>query len=1630
MNRENLDLTLLVPEFPEIPHVEISRDSLVSRLARSFGPSCQKQAVISDDHYGKTNLLSQFCRRYSHLAIGYFITSNPITHRYRNFLYVICNQMTRLLGGENLPPEISETELKNIYPGISVRVTEYAKTHDLKIYIVVDGIELAFESEAGLEIVSNPPILAPSSPYLLFSSTSKTFEQLSAQFKKGASLHEFEAALQFNHDDTEKYFSDLELTTEEIEDINEKSKGVAGYLAVLYDAIKLSGKDWIRDGELPDSFRLLIRDQIGRVFNEAKPIIRNALEVIAVAPKPISISCLQEYLDESIDLRELKSTGLVIFDDKRDLIYFKQNLARDTIVDRVRNRKTEIKQKLRDVVQNSSKQDNELLTLLLEELNDYNGLVALLDANAIRSSLDVGDINTLMERMRKTSKLAMEAPSAIEETSKWSWMFAATKEFLSHATTTHEVRALIAIGESQKALKMAYNFPETTSKIRLLARIYASMKDRHEHIPKSALDELEVMIDEEGIEKLDKEVVQDIAIDILPILPDKAVSLLEQVIGEAQEQGLIDIALATIKSDTADNTQEFEKTESKKRPMGGLARIHSSWLQKLDLAHLIKEIDDLENTKAKEYVIRQWCLQNRNHDELSYGIELWLNTVIRDDEFILSLRSLRQLSGLVQYLSIVDRRRLMERFHVSAIASLRTPWEEWVGFHLNLAEAMHEYAPKAAEEKADNVYEIINIEIEDYDIKVFCYARLWGAFRKMDTNKVADVKNNLERVLSHLLKHAALHDEILNKTLRILAGIDVEYALDVAFRLNTLERRKLALKTVLINGYRKWATEDLSVAFRRVIKEFGAIEQDDLVYELVEELAERDISINEESQKLLYYKSREIKNSIDKSITLVNLASIWTNETLIGISKMLEEAQASWQTEDDLKNKIGLGFQMVEHLAKIDMAFAKQFCEDVQSTLINPGAELAIGELGVMYVSSIDLAIRSLHDVEIKEQENIDKIIAQIESLPATFLRHQLFVQLAARIYTVGNYPVAEEIVQEKILDNLNDVKNQYIRNKIIAYSLPVVFWYSPEKAKKLAGELSDTETDKSWFSVVLWSITKGQLGDVRNFDTLKAVTNDATYREKACAALEQIKEDASIYLGIRVITRSLEHSVRQRKLDIVNAFDILLRIEAYANQSLPDRNNIEHPGYKIVSLARINGARSTIYRDSKRKGPFNMSSIKDKWQELEKSAKEDVENSADRIYVITILAEELYAWDSARAELLLRSISEEIKGIPSILDRSDRMNYIAKTWGMWGEIRQAEFFYSQSIELAKELDSWSQDQKLEHIVQAAYQISPDFADKLVERLDSRFPEKVLRPFRFSLTSLKYSNDLGQLLSDSKDNQSKMQGLLLKSSVNRMFTELVNENGLLPTSEEVLDLIYQSSFYEPHIANDVLKWALECENRQERHQKSALFNVFLQASVFIHQLAKWISPVARMGVSESIFEMLPGLSSNVMVFQIGQRRKAENWVKDWIMRNADEYIKICDPYFGPSELAFLSDVHRGIKILIITTTEKFAADDPEKIQQELRQAWRKFGKGNIPAIALMVVPAKLEKTFHDRAIVTRGSGLNVGPSLNGLGNEIQRITELDASEAKELEVKYIDGMLNQGKWFMDHSVRPEFIMLQ
>lgn len=1628
INDNEYNLTEMVPEFPNKPKKEISRDPFIRWITNEFGPSCQKQIIACSRLSGKTNFLAQFALDHENQVVSYFINSNPVTQDLRTFLFVICNQISRLLNKSNLPENITIGELKSLFPGLAINLADQAKKRHITYYFVIDGLEWGLLGEKGSRIIDYPLISFSHSPYILCSCNldKKEFLQLDGYEIRDDVDH----FLEFNLNDTRDYLSEFNLPPEDLKAIHQKAKGLPGYVKIIRDTIQTSGKEWIKANNLPDSLETLIRSQLKIIHENSSSTIHQAIELVAISPKPINLSILANMLsvEEKTLLADLAKTGIVFHDRKLESLQISPEFTREVLISQLGLKKKQIAETLLQYIQTKTDRDELLVTLLMREAKDMEGISEQLDSNKIITAFrKTQDISLSTKQFQIASQMAYESKN-IQDLIKWNLGIKTTQVFLSHNLNFSEISALIAVGDSQSALRRAYGLQDSISKIRLLARAYSAMKEIKERVPTSAIEELRLLIESQNLRELDKEQIQDLAIDLFPVLPDKSIDLLENKYRQDENQKtILDIAVAAVKTKTDDALSDrhlFDITYPDAQYFSGL---NSEWLKQVKIEELKEDTQELKSTKTKEYFIRQWCYQNKENSELHLGMQLWIDTVVGDNTFSIALRSLRKISDLLKFVKLDECEKLIKRLEIPSFNSLRTPWEEWIGFHLNIAEAISSHSPKLSRERIEKIYETINIDIVDLDVKIFCYARLWATVSKYNPDLNLEVKLNFERVLSSLLTNSALHDEILNKSLRIIAPIDIDYAIEKALEMNTASRRQSAIREIIKTSLTKNPNSDIYKHIQNVLQFFDERERSLFITSITLEIWRRNIKLSEGNQATLLKYSRKITDHSLRAEAILNLSTIWTNEKLIRAEKLINEAIISWAQEDDLKSRISLGYKLVERIAAKNKDAGRAFCSKVQDLYILPGAALAGGDLGKIYASAIEAAIQSLTLQEIiSNRKTLESIVDLIARISAPLIRIGLYGQLAARSFTVGYPKEADEIIRSKLLPEIDKVEVLTDKHLAIRYCLPVIFRYHKQTAYELSKDLPDSIKSNSWSRTVIWILTLGYLQDDINLDHLKVLSDYPTLKEYAIEAAQNISRDRDLLISIMAICKTIVQSIKLHKVDVTQAYTLLQVLDELSKEKLPDMNNIKHDGYLIASLATINGARSIVYKSVNQKRNLSKVDIRKKWDELEKAAR-GIPNMADRVFVMQIVAKELFEYNDERASNLLKDADKLIDQIPAIIDRSDRLEEIGKAWAALGRKDLATYTMEKASKLISQMNDLSQDKKLEILVQSAYEFNPTFADELVTRYGSRFQNDVLNPVAISAETQKLINNPERILKGyAADKDDAVLCLIMRSVASRLYDDLLWGHGRVPPDNILLEWVKRASQYDTGTFFETIKWVQECINSQSINQpKVELSSVFVKLAAFTFQLATLISLTSHDGISEEIIDILPGLSSKFVVFRAGEFEKAKNWVKDWLKKYAEGYIKIVDPYFGPDQLMFFADIPKNCKMLIVTTNEHFKEfTSQERIQAQIEHIWDQYGKGKIPSMSLIIVPKSQEELFHDRVIISKNRGLDLGQSLNGLGNQIGKITDLPSEDAKELEIKYVDEMLNHNSWFINHDVKP------
>jgi hypothetical protein len=976
-------------------------------------------------------------------------------------------------------------------------------------------------------------------------------------------------------------------------------------------------------------------------------------------------------------------------------------------------------------------------------------------------------------------------------------------------------------------------------------------------------------------------------------------------------------------------------------------------------------------------------------------------------------------------------RGLISRIESLLYNSIKSPLEDWYSIQLSLTEAISTIDKDDAKHRILEIYEEINLNVIDKDILICCYAQVWKTASQFYESFVDEVKRNFHRILCSLLADSANQWEMLEKSLFVISSIDIEEAIEIANSLNTNIRRVQAIGNIIIHGICENPENIIPKNIENIILELDENQRFNLLRELLSELWHLEKELPEKNQEILLRVTRKLDEPYWRAICLGLLAGIWSFDEIIRRERLVAEVYRNWKDVDDLRIRIFLGFELVEIISSVDRDQGIALFNEIQHLLIQPGSSLAAGRLGVSYKKSLELTISSLCKTDFENKlERYQKTLEFISMLPSYYARCQLYSQLAAKAYSLGDHPAAGKIVEDKILPELDHLYEYPQYWRILYYAIPILLKYHKDTAEKYITPASSLYQEIAWHISLVWQITLGNI--YINIDAEK-IKNTSTYpilSDLVLYALSKIKTDEIVYSSVIAITKCIEQSVINHDIDGTHAYDLLISLDEIAKSKLPDQNNIDHDGYLLVTQARIHSARSLVYNQLNKKGRFSKIDIRKGWTALSKSSK-TIQNIADKVFVLITLAKEYSKYDRDGAKEYLHAADIELDNIPSIIDRSDRMQLILEVWGQWGYIDQAKYLIQKYEELLNQFEGYSRDQKLERLVQTVYEFDPVLAEELADRFYSRNPDALYNPIELKIASKEILKSPGSIVSISKKSDiQEFQAMIVQNAISDLLHAQSVNDSIIPPRDVLLEWVSISPSYDENTHFDILLWVSDCL-AQNANQTELLMlgDYYLDSAFLVEGLSRWSSPSRREGIPKDLNKYLPGMEGRIQVFQAGEVVQAKKWVKEWIKSNAKDYLKIVDPYFGLSELEYLSGIPKECKVLIVTTDANMKYNNPDDAIRDINEEWKLRGKGIVPKMILLIVPKKAEGQFHCRAIVTANAGLDIGQSLNGLGLKTGKLTRLESEDSHELEEKYINGMLDHNSWFINLDTLPMSICI-
>jgi hypothetical protein len=422
--------------------------------------------------------------------------------------------------------------------------------------------------------------------------------------------------------------------------------------------------------------------------------------------------------------------------------------------------------------------------------------------------------------------------------------------------------------------------------------------------------------------------------------------------------------------------------------------------------------------------------------------------------------------------------------------------------------------------------------------------------------------------------------------------------------------------------------------------------------------------------------------------------------TLVTILSILDQA---WQPIDAKWQKIDIGFRITNILSPVSLKTARRYLETTEELRIIP--KLDTNNIVTTYMGCIQLAIRAYSGLlpqNLDTEEDMSSLENAIDYIPSNAERAGLWAKLALHFYTAKRYQDCKRIVSEHVRPLIQGIPktNSHLRCLTIVNTSPALYCAHIPTAKQFISELQDADRERAYARIGLFLLRKLPLSDPYKPPLSKKY--HLTYEDitEIIELLEELETDALIYYFIKNIIDGIDSKKNRFTHEQLNY--IKSKLESIIYSKLPDKENIQHQGYIIISQAqaeRLANAKSQV------------------WVDLLSKA-EGISNLADQAYVLAIVATTMPNREAKRREEAFNEALNVIEQIPFSLDKLQRYTDIASL-----AINNKNYKFSRKcIDLAQNCSTQNDNPEFysakRQLVDLAYIIDEDYATSVAKRLD------------------------------------------------------------------------------------------------------------------------------------------------------------------------------------------------------------------------------------------------------------------------------------------------------------------------
>lgn len=1181
-----------------------------------------------------------------------------------------------------------------------------------------------------------------------------------------------------------------------------------------------------------------------------------------------------------------------------------------------------------------------------------------------------------------------------------------------------ELEARVALNDYDAAISLAQGMIIKEERLQSLAVIVKAKCQKGLTPEPELIDLIKTLYSQIDVASL-AERAPDIASDLLFAEPSLAVDLLEKATSTVKEEGSLDWAFAKL-SMTANigvGNESIEKSMFKKinekiidPSIKKLSSVTSILFGDYDYYQIIDEIKKLDKASDQIGFINLWLRINKEKKEIIPDIiEYAIDLVLRTTELSPDARLLRHLTKPLQFLSEIDRSNKLIGLFEGLLKSTERlgPTLDYVKIQLDLASAEVRFDLEAARNRVVEVV-LYSSEILDLDIKAAALANIDTVLKKIDPQKKFQERDmlhsytyeELNKCIESLLSQTANQFSGTRSILKALSGGDYLHAAELSARLNTEDRRNNAFNETIVS-YLSKAENNIDLVFidSTLNKITDDIIYNDTLIKICKEIP-KNIELGKWSVKTIkseVMRIRYIRDPKDRCELYCKIIPFLINykkdELSDFIETLLQYFDSDWEAIDTGWDRIDIGCQIASSLAETCESIAREYLnksEELKSEIFISSETTAFA-----YITCINIVTRCFTGLLHKTLYNEDDLV-RIEELishvPSYSYQAILWGSLAVRCYGKGKGELCKKIVTKYVRSNLEkiiDKKSLYYQRVILTLS-PALYFAHKNTAFDDIDKICDPLKNSAYSDICEAIKTRINSNDAYENRANKEYTLDYAETIDLCELISKLTKDSSIYYQIRDICFYLMSKKSRYNITEPQKNDIVRKLSSIIETKLPDKKNIAHEGYKILSHAFLQRISSRMTKT---------------FEDIVKEA-QAIKNDADRAFVLFEIGLLLPGKKSGMSEKLFKDAISIVDFIPSVYDKALRYQSFAEELSHRDQLKSRTCI-NKIMQIGIPSDDKTFQDIQKSLVDIAYRIDPNYASMVASMVDDD-PARIVhrKAMENKVKELELKNEIvNEKLSVNKHINKEypriawqLLGTLNSKRIEakkfEKFTDMIEKCCTLPTTESypVFALAIENSisrYEKTPQAIDFLKPLFE----------GALFGAEISLAIITNS----ISQQKKILTCEKL-----QIQNDQLFIKAGEREKGFDYIKNWIAMSASEYIKICDPYFGPEDLEILKLIlssNSSLSVNILTSRKyQKTLNIPEPLEDTYRLYWKSnITEQNPPPTEILVVGKESsgDTPIHDRWIVSKNSGLRLGTSLNSLG--ISKDTEISFLNRGEVE---------------------------